>query len=482
MTANGIIWRHGPPLPADRPRTLPSLVAAACARAGSEVVLRDDSGDWTWPALEAAAARCAGAWAGTVQSRTVVAVDLPNGAAHLIAVLAAWRLGALAAPLATTLAPATRAALLTRLAPALVVRDAAALFAQRGPGRDWRPASEEDPCLVLSTSGSTGTPRLALLTHDNLCSQQAAFAALWPDVGPGDRIAGYLPWHHSFGALAERLWSLCRGACLSVVPGGGRDVEAFAATLRAVRPTRFLSVPKLHRLAQARDLLDPGCLRWAFTAGAPLPADCAAWYATRGVPVVEGWGLTETSPSATITTDGTHHPGLVGQPIPGVSVGVDGEGHVLVAGPGVMAGYLDTPAPALRNLPRIGRCLDSGDLGRWEPTGLRLLGRADATVKMANGEKADLGAIESWLEGRPGIHAAAVALTPDGGNLHGVLAAAPASASAAITAWNENAPAPWLRLTTYRAVHLMPSIGNGLLTASHKTARAALLAVGERDG
>ena len=488
IPAPSTIWRHGERLPEGRPRTLAELCAAAEVVAAGAVVLVDAGRSWTWPELLLAAGRLARTWAPSVTSGSVIVVLLPNGAAHLLAELAAWHLGAIAAPLWPGFSPAARAALVQRLGPVLVVADdgadarwsAAEVLAaadRTGPADPWRPAQPDDPALILATSGSTGDPRLVKLSHDNLCSQQSAFAMLWPDVGPGDRIAGYLPWHHSFGALAERLWSLCRGACLTVVPGGGRDQAAFIAILRAVRPTRFLSVPKLHQLAQASGALDLAALRWAFTAGAPLGQATEDWYDKRGIPLIEGWGLTESSPSATITRGEPRQSGIVGVPIPGVAVGVQPDGRILVAGPGVMLGYVDGPAGLGQDADGA-RCIDSGDLGQWSAAGLILGGRADRTVKLANGEKADLGAIEQFLESVAGVSCAAVALRA--GHLRAVLVPAVsldvASCRRALQAWNLAAPAPWLRVLDATWIDRPATAADGLLTASHKTSRAALLA------
>jgi long-subunit acyl-CoA synthetase (AMP-forming) len=491
-----IDWRHGEDLPADRPTTLAGLCAAAAERAAQAVVLRDAGREWTWPDLARGAGRLARAWQHQVPAGAVIALSLANGAAHLLVELAAWQLGAVAAPLWTGLPQTARSAVLARLRPVLVIADdgpgphvsAAEVLAvadRPGATAGWRAVTPDHPALILATSGSTGEPRLVVLSHDNLCSQQAAFAMLWPEVGPGDRLASYLPWHHSFGALAERLWSLCRGARLTVVPGGGRDQAAFLATVQAVRPTRFLSVPKLHQLAQAHGVLDLQALRWAFTAGAPPDPAIAAWYAQRGIPLIEGWGLTETSPSATITRGeprrtgfvGSHHPGLVGLPIPGVAVGVAEDGRIWVAGPGVMRGYADGPAGVVCDPPGPRR-IDSGDLGRWTAEGLVLVGRADRMIKLANGEKADLGAIERFLEGQPGVRCAAVALAE--GRLCAVLVPGDGHAADACRqawrAWNRAAPAPWLRLHHADWIARPATPASGLLTASHKTARSAVLA------
>ncbi len=466
-----ITWHHGPALTPGWPDTLPAWWEAARTRAAGAVVLVEAGRGWTWEELLDAAGRLAQAWAAQVPAGARIALRLPNGAAHLIVELAAWHLGAAAAPIPPHLGPPATAELLGRLAPVLVVDGAAEVLATRRTALlPPRPVTGDTAALVLATSGSSGHPKAVVLSHRNLTSQQAAFAVQWPEVGPGDRLAGYLPWHHSFGALAERLWALGRGATLTVVPGAGRERELLLATLRVVRPTVLMSVPKVHRLLCTNAVLDHACLRWVFTAGASLGSGEDAWYAARGIPVHEGWGLTESSPSATLTVPGeARRPGVVGRPIAGVAVGVRDDGHVLIAGPNVMAGYLEDAAAPVRWVdPQLGPVLDSGDLGEWTPAGLRLLGRADQTIKLGNGEKVALTAIAARLEAQPGI-LGAVVFCPDGEHLHAVVQAGDDDcAHAALAAVNASEPAPWRRLRSISCLALTPTVDNGLLTPSLK--------------
>ena len=503
-----IIWRHGAALPADRPQTLEQLCAQAQARAGDALVIIDGDVRCTWRDLLQRSGDLAATWHGRVAPGDRVALILPNGIAHLLVELACWRLGAIAVPLYA----GGRDMLATQLRladPVLVVAGERAMISGNfsvvtlqdlqaippAPAPAWHAAQANTPCLILFTSGSTGEPRGVVLSHGNLCSQQAAFAQLWPEIGPGDRLAAHLPWHHSFGSLAERLWALCRGATLSVVPGDGRDQPRLLATIAAVRPTVVMTVPKLHRLLTRSEVLDTTVLRWVFTAGAALGAEAAAWYAGHRVPIYEGWGLTETSPSATITPSGEpRHEGIVGEPIPGVSVGVARDGHLHIAGPGVMLGYLGQP-----RLSQPG--LDSGDCGAWTPHGLQLDGRADQVLKLSNGEKVAAAAIAGRLEDQPGVRhalvfaeddcliallagAADVLHAPVTDVLHAPVTEvlhAPVTEvlQAAITKVNAAEPVAFRRITKAYAMHVDVA-ASGLLTPTHKLARGAWLTAFER--
>jgi long-subunit acyl-CoA synthetase (AMP-forming) len=489
--AADVSWRAGAPLPANRPRRLPDLIASCLERFPNAPVLCDRGTQATWRELDAWSGTLAGVLASALPTAGRLVIMLPNGLPHLLAELAAWRLAALAVPIFAGFGAARIAGLIHALEPAVVVADDPALMAlaprtarilssadvlakaQGGGAPAMRPVHADTPCLVQFTSGSTGTPRGVVLTHDNLCSQQAAFALLWPEIGPGDRLASYLPWHHSFGGLAERLWALCRGALLTVVPGGGRERGVLLDTIRAVRPTVFMSVPKVHALAAAERLFAPGDLRWAFTAGAPLPAELDRWYAERGIPVYEGWGLTETSPSCTITPPGARRrPGVVGQPIPGVEVGVRrGDGRILVRGPNVMAGYFRCATPCLAD-----GVLDSGDLGRWTEDGLLLTGRADHQLKLGNGEKVSAAHLEAELHAQPGVLHAVVASEPE---LIAVIEPAAGAgmeeALRAVLAVNAAQPIPYQRMTAAYLAAAPMTVENGQLTASLKVSRGTVL-------
>ncbi len=493
--ASAIDWREGAALPADRPRTLPDLFAAARRVAGPATLIVDAGRAAGWAELDRWSANLATALAGDLEAGERLAILAPNGLPHLIAELAAWRLGAIACPVFTGCGATRLHSMMDLAAPrvalvadpahlaalpvgcrALDLADLWRLAEGDGATRD-RAVAADTPCLLLFTSGSTGTPRAVELTHDNLASQQAAFAALWPEVGPGDRLAAYLPWHHSFGALAERLWSLVRGATLTVVPGGGRDRAALIETVRAVAPTVFMSVPKAHRLVIEADAFAPGALRWAFTAGAPLDGDLLAWYDARRIPLYEGWGLTETSPSATITPPGAPRTlGVVGQPIPGVAVGIRrDDGRVFVRGPNVMRGYFGDPQASARCL--ADGAIDSGDLGEWTPHGLRLAGRADHLIKLANGEKVALAEIEAALTRQPAVHHAVVGI--DDGALVALIEAAPghdaAALARALAAVNAAQEVPYCRVAAGFAITEPLSVEGGGLTPSLKVARGAVL-------
>lgn len=263
------------------------------------------------------------------------------------------------------------------------------------------------PCLMMYTSGTSGRMKGVVLTHDNILSQQRALAAIW-SVTPEDRLLSYLPWHHSFGGIFEKYTALYNGATLFIDDSKGKDITRLLANWMDIQPTIYFSVPQIfqqlvvHAQAHAEDesrIFHPG-LRFVFTAAAPLPANISAYFAAKRIPVIEGWGLTETSPCCTVTdlTEPRTVPGMVGYPLPGLKVCIAADGEILVKGPNVMRGYDNNVAATLAALPGDG-WFHTGDLGEFVGAGLKLVTRKDRVFKMLNAEKIVPTEIENRLAG-----------------------------------------------------------------------------------
>lgn len=248
--------------------------------------------------------------------------------------------------------------------------------------------------LMMYTSGTMGTPKCVQLTHKNILSQQAAMKSLW-DLNHNDRFLSYLPWHHSFGGIFEKFAAIVNGAVLSLEHGYGKDLDILLENWKKVKPTVFFSVPRIYQAIATRVMQDKEVekmifhndLRFVFTAAAPLPKNIADLFDDHGIPVVEGWGLTETSPCCTITDPNiSREQGVVGKPIPGVSIQIAEDGEILVKGPNVMTGYFNNPEATTDALIEDG-WFKTGDVGEYTETGLKLIARKDRIFKLINGEK-----------------------------------------------------------------------------------------------
>lgn len=259
-------------------------------------------------------------------------------------------------------------------------------------------------CFIQYTSGTTGSPKGVMLMHRNIMSQQQALSKVW-SIGHDSRFLSYLPWHHSFGGLFERFTALYQGATIYLEDSYGKDFDRLLSNWSMVKPTQFFSVPKIYIALVTEAKLNPEVketlfhpeLRFVFTAAAPLPRECAEYFLAHKVPVIEGWGLTETSPCCTLTPpDKERIHSYVGEPIPGNEIMVTTENDIFVKGPNVMKGYFKDPERTAKAIDHYG-WFKTGDLGELTEYGLRMICRVDGLFKLSNGEKVSSMMVENCL-------------------------------------------------------------------------------------
>ncbi len=260
--------------------------------------------------------------------------------------------------------------------------------------------------MIMFTSGTSSFPKGVQLTHSNLMSQQKALEILWKPES-GMRFLCYLPWHHSFGGLFERLFALHSGGCLAIDDSCGKDVGRLLQNFAEIKPHVYFSVPKVYQEIITRILATPEFgesffhpeLKFVFTAAAPLPLSTSEIFRNKGVPVIEGWGLTETSPCCTLTGLSLQRtPGVVGFPIPGVEIMLGNENEILVKGPNVMRAYFRQDE-VTNNVFEDG-WFKTGDVGELTDEGVRIISRLDRMFKLDNGEKVFPARIEDRVAGR----------------------------------------------------------------------------------
>ncbi|HJN63711.1 MAG: hypothetical protein CMI58_02865 [Parcubacteria group bacterium] len=254
--------------------------------------------------------------------------------------------------------------------------------------------SPDTVCLNMYTSGTMGTPKCVQLTHKNILSQQAAIKEILK-VNEEDRFLSYLPWHHSFGGIFELFTAIYNGATYSVESSFGKDTKEIMENWKEIKPTVFFSVPKVYQNLvelcnqdeNTKQLFFDSGLKFIFTAAAALPINLSTLFQEKGIAVIEGWGLTETSPCCTLTNpDLERVTGVVGLPIPGVSVRIAEDDEIHVKGPNVMTEYYKNDE-ANKDIFTNDGWYRTGDVGALTSTGLKLISRKDRIFKLSNGEK-----------------------------------------------------------------------------------------------
>jgi long-chain acyl-CoA synthetase len=238
--------------------------------------------------------------------------------------------------------------------------------------------ADDDNAVILYTSGTTGTPKGAQLTHANMRINAEVTARTLLELTPDDVIMGCLPLFHSFGQTCGLNAAVQSGASLTLIP---RFTAGTALkVIERDRVSVFEGVPTMYvaMLQEGRSTADTSSLRLCISGGAALPAEVLSGFAQEfGTQILEGYGLSETSPVASFNRIGQARPGSIGVPIDGVEIrvvdpaGLDvargAVGEIAIRGHNVMRGYWNKPEASSEAI-KDG-WFHTGDMGRVDEDG-----------------------------------------------------------------------------------------------------------------
>ena len=305
-----------------------------------------------------------------------------------------------------------------------------------------------DLATIIYTSGTTGEPKGAMLSHHNIVSNVEACLQIM-ELRPDDTCLSFLPLCHIFERMAGLYAMLAAGATIAYA----ENLESVAANAVEVRPTVLMGVPRFYEKVYARVMesalaerplkralffwalggataaaraclahrpVPPltrlhariadrlvgarirarvgGRIRYCISGGAPLSPKVMEFFFAVGIPVVEGYGLTETSPVICLNRRGHEKPGSVGPPIPGTEVRIGTTtGEILARGPGVMQGYFHNDEAS--RLALEGGWFHTGDVGHLDDEGyLVITDRIKDLLVTAGGKKIAPQPIEARLK------------------------------------------------------------------------------------
>jgi long-chain acyl-CoA synthetase len=302
----------------------------------------------------------------------------------------------------------------------------------------------DDIAVLIYTSGTTGEPKGVLLSHGNFSSNAIDAGSCFPDLNPGDRSLSILPWAHSFGITADLFNFINIGGSIGFVG----SVQTIVEDLGKAQPTFLIAVPRIFNKVydglwakmneegglpkklfvmgvesakKKRELAEAGkTSMWtnvkynladkivfkkirdtfggkivgAVTGSALMNPEIAYFFSDLGIPTYDCYGLTETSPAATMNHPAKNKIGTVGSAIPNVKIVIDSsvvdagatDGEIIVYGPNVMKGYHNKPeATAAVMTPDGG--FRTGDRGKLDDEGfMKVTGRIKEQYKLLNGK------------------------------------------------------------------------------------------------
>ena len=297
--------------------------------------------------------------------------------------------------------------------------DATALDTVEPAAFEPSPRPADRPALLLATSGTTGEPKLVVLTGENLRSSAVA-SAFRLGLSPDDRWLDPLSVYH-MGGFAPVFRSALYGTTV-VLPEGGFDPETTLAALDDHDCTGVSLVPTmLRRLLDAGSL--PDSLRFVLLGGAPTPPELVDRCARRGIPVCPTYGMTETASQVATARpeEAVAHTGTVGRPLFGTRLSMlDGAGdpvetgetgEIVVSGPTVFEGYYGDDDATASAFSKVG--FHTGDVGHRDAAGrLWVTGRLDDRIQ-TGGELVDPREVTAVLRDHPAVEDVAVVGLPD---------------------------------------------------------------------
>jgi long-chain acyl-CoA synthetase len=319
-------------------------------------------------------------------------------------------------------------------------------------------AQPEDLMILTYTSGTTGRPKGAMISHGNVMFQVESVHAALPH-GPEDNQLGFLPLAHIAGRLFYTYFLIESCGAVNLV----ENLETSVENLQQLEPTTHFAVPRVwekqystvaimlkegtapgrwayeralsvgRRASQytrrgepvplslklpwllasrlvfhnIRRLLGLNRARWVTTGAAPISPDLIEWYWAMGVPMFEAYGQTECTGLATANVPGDCRFGSIGKPVKGVDIRISDEGEILIRCPGVIRGYWNKPDKTAETI--IGGWLHTGDVGRIDEDGfVYILDRLKDIIITAGGKNITPSEIENQLKFSPYISDAVV--------------------------------------------------------------------------